>query len=254
MNMVSNAVKYNRDGGWVVISLLPAPPGRCVIAIEDTGSGLSDEQLARLFQPFERLGHETSAIEGSGLGLVITRSLIELMGGTVTLSSVPGAGTLARIDLPAADPPAIRSAIAGRRAARPPGTRARWTQPALRVLYVEDNRINALLFEEAMRVLGGIELLVAENGADALRTVEVWTPQVLVLDANLPDMNGNELLVRLRQRPGLAGVPAYMCSADAMPEDLQRARDSGFQGYWTKPIELNMVSAALDALRPAAPA
>ena len=127
-------------------------------------------------------------------------------------------------------------------------------QPALRVLYVEDNRINALLFEEAMRVLGGIELLVAENGADALRSVEVWTPQVLVLDANLPDMNGNELLVRLRQRPELAGIPAYMCSADAMPEDLQRAHDSGFQGYWTKPIELNMVSAALDALRPAAPA
>ncbi|QTN25307.1 PAS domain S-box protein [Rhizobacter sp. AJA081-3] len=253
MNMVSNAVKYNRNGGWVVISLLPAPPGRCVIAIEDTGSGLSDEQLSRLFQPFERLGHETSAIEGSGLGLVITRSLIELMGGTVTLSSVPGAGTLARIDLPAADPPASAPPSP---ANVPPVIEEQrpMDQPALRVLYVEDNRINALLFEEAMRVLGGIELLVAENGADALRTVEAWTPQVLVLDANLPDMNGNELLVRLRRRPELAGVPAYMCSADAMPEDLQRARDSGFQGYWTKPIELNMVSAALDAQRPAAPA
>jgi CheY-like chemotaxis protein len=224
-----------------------------VIAIEDTGSGLSDEQLARLFQPFERLGHETSAIEGSGLGLVITRSLIELMGGSVSLTSVPGAGTLARIDLPAADAPAATP--------RPPAeappdfeeTRP-MDLPALRVLYVEDNRINALLFEEAMRLLGGIELMVAEHGADALRTVEVWTPQVLVLDANLPDMNGNELLGRLRQRPELAGVPAYMCSADAMPEDLQRARESGFQGYWTKPIEMNAVSDALDALRPAAPA
>jgi PAS domain S-box-containing protein len=253
MNMVSNAVKYNRNGGWVVISLLPSPPGRCVIAIEDTGSGLSDEQLARLFQPFERLGHETSAIEGSGLGLVITRSLIELMGGSVSLTSVPGAGTLARIDLPATDAPAATPPAPAE--APPPFEETRpMDLPALRVLYVEDNRINALLFEEAMRLLGGIELMVAEHGADALRTVEVWTPQVLVLDANLPDMNGNELLGRLRQRPELAGVPAYMCSADAMPEDLQRARESGFQGYWTKPIEMNAVSDALDALRPAAPA
>ncbi|MBL0090918.1 MAG: PAS domain S-box protein [Piscinibacter sp.] len=254
MNMISNAVKYNRDGGWVVISLLPAPPGRCLIAIEDTGSGLTDEQLSRLFQPFERLGHETSAIEGSGLGLVITRSLIELMGGSVTLSSVPGAGTLARIDLPAAKAPAGDAPLAPAQATLASEETRPMDVPSLRVLYVEDNRINALLFEEAMRVLGGIELMVAESGADALGAVAAWTPQVLVLDANLPDMNGNELLGLLRRRSELAEVPAYMCSADAMPEDLQRARDSGFQGYWTKPIELNAVSAALDALRPAAPA
>jgi CheY-like chemotaxis protein len=251
MNMVSNAVKYNRNGGWVTVTLLDSPPGRCVIAIEDTGSGLTDAQLSRLFQPFERLGHETSDIEGSGLGLVITRSLIELMGGTVTLSSVPGAGTLARIDLPAAEaPPAPPSPPAE---ALPMFEETRpMDLPALRVLYVEDNRINALLFEEAMRLLGGIELQVAEHGADALRAVEAWTPQVLVLDANLPDMNGNELLGRLRRRPELARVPAFMCSADAMPEDLERARNSGFAGYWTKPIEMGMVSAALDALRPPA--
>lgn len=253
MNMVSNAVKYNRNGGWVVISLLAAPPGRCAIAIEDTGSGLTDEQLARLFQPFERLGHETSGIEGSGLGLVITRSLIELMGGSVSLTSVPGAGTLARIDLPAADAPEATAPAPAEAASDFEETRP-MDLPALRVLYVEDNRINALLFEEAMRLLGGIELMVAEHGADALRAVQAWTPQVLVLDANLPDMNGYELLGLLRQRPELAGVPAFMCSADAMPEDLQRARDAGFQGYWTKPIEMNAVSTALDALRPTAAA
>jgi CheY-like chemotaxis protein len=251
MNMVSNAVKYNRNGGWVVISLLAAPPGRCAIAIEDTGSGLTDEQLARLFQPFERLGHETSGIEGSGLGLVITRSLIELMGGSVSLTSVPGAGTLARTTCLLPTPRGHRARAGGNRLdfeeTRP------WTACAARAVR-RGQRINALLFEEAMRVLGGIELMVAESGADALGAVAAWTPQVLVLDANLPDMNGNELLGLLRRRSELAEVPAYMCSADAMPEDLQRARDSGFQGYWTKPIELNAVSAALDALRPAAPA
>jgi CheY-like chemotaxis protein len=114
---------------------------------------------------------------------------------------------------------------------------------------VEDNRINALLFEEAMRLLGGIELEVAESGADAVALLRSWTPQVLVLDANLPDMNGHELLQRLRQHAELADVPAFMCSADAMPEDLERARASGFQGYWTKPIEIGKVSEALAALR-----
>lgn len=248
MNMVSNAVKYNRSGGWVAVSLLASPPGRCVIAIEDTGSGLTDDQLARLFQPFERLGHETSAIEGTGLGLVITRSLIEQMGGTVTLSSVPGAGTLARIDLPASDapaaaPPAVAAPQVGRVAAA-------GDAPPLRVLYVEDNRINALLFEEAMRLLGGVELQVAEDGTEALSLVQSWTPEVLVLDANLPDMNGRDLLARLRRHPELAQTPAFMCSADAMAEDLQRAREAGFQDYWTKPIEMAKVSSALDALRP----
>ncbi|MBX3608115.1 MAG: PAS domain S-box protein, partial [Piscinibacter sp.] len=101
VNVMSNAVKYNRQGGWVCITLLEAPPGRCVIGVEDTGAGLSDAQLARLFQPFERLGHETSGIQGTGLGLVIARGLTEQMGGTLALSSVPGAGTLARIELAA---------------------------------------------------------------------------------------------------------------------------------------------------------
>ncbi len=247
MNMVSNAVKYNRAGGWVVVSLLDAPQGRCVIGVEDTGSGLTEDQLSRLFQPFERLGHETSGIEGSGLGLVITRSLIEQMGGTISLTSVPGAGTLARIDLPAAEPPTSPAPLDE---ADPVPSLARPSPAApLRLLYVEDNRINALLFEEAMRVLGGVELQVAEDGAEALRLAAQWTPQVLVLDANLPDMHGHELLGRLRRLPRLEEVPAFMCSADAMPEDLSRARDAGFLDYWTKPIELPKVSAALDALR-----
>ena len=252
MNMVSNAVKYNRPGGWVLVSLLEAPEGRCTIAIEDTGSGLTDEQLARLFQPFERLGHETTGIEGSGLGLVITRSLIAQMGGSVSLSSVPGAGTLARIELPAAESPDTALApLSPPEIGVPSPPQA--AEEALKVLYVEDNRINALLFEEAMRLLGGVELQIAESGGEAMQLLAGWTPQVLVLDANLPDMNGHELLGKLRANAALAALPAFMCSADAMPEDLERARASGFQGYWTKPIEMAKVSAALDALRATTP-
>ena len=219
-----------------------------VLGVEDTGSGLSDDQLVRLFQPFERLGHESSEIEGSGLGLVIARSLAIEMGGQLTLSSVKDAGTLARIELPGCDAPdtvpAALDDTTALVAAPAPVQRA-----ALRLLYVEDNRINALLFEEAMRVLGGFELRVVEHGVGALELVREWTPEVLVLDANLPDMSGFEVLRRLRELPALARVPAYMCSADAMPEDIQRARDAGFEGYWTKPIEMAVVSADLEALR-----
>ncbi len=252
INVISNAVKYNRAGGWVCVGLLEAPPGRIALGVEDTGSGLSDEQLVRLFQPFERLGHESSDIEGSGLGLVIARALVGQMGGALTLSSVPKAGTLARIDLPSCDAPedvpdTAPAPLAG--GTTPDAAPAPALQAPLRVLYVEDNRINALLFEEAMRVLGGFELRVAEDGAGALALVRDWTPQVLVLDANLPDMSGFEVLRRLRALPVLAHVPAFMCSADAMPEDLVRARDAGFEGYWTKPIEMAVVSADLEALR-----
>jgi PAS domain S-box-containing protein len=252
INVISNAVKYNRPGGWVCVGLLEAPAGRVVLGVEDTGSGLSDDQLVRLFQPFERLGHESSEIEGSGLGLVIARSLCVEMGGTLTLSSVKDAGTLARIELPGCDAPAILPDALADASQVPAPPSAPPQRPALKLLYVEDNRINALLFEEAMRVLGGYDLRVVEDGANALELVREWTPQVLVLDANLPDMSGFEVLRRLRELPSLAGVPAYMCSADAMPEDIQRARDAGFEGYWTKPIEMGVVSADLEALRQSA--
>ncbi len=256
INIVANAIKYNRAGGWVCISLLPGDEQHWVLAVEDTGSGLTQDELARLFQPFERLGHESSDIEGSGLGLVIARRLVEEMGGELTLSSVPASGTLVRIALPRAEaPPTARVGAApmpptagGANAPAPP--EAESAPPALRMLYVEDNRINAILFEEAVRMRGGVELQVAEDGAEALALVRHWQPEVLVLDANLPDMSGYDVLARLRKLPALAGVPAFMCSADAMDEDVQRATAAGFVGYWTKPIDIARVMSDLDRLLP----
>jgi CheY-like chemotaxis protein len=121
----------------------------------------------------------------------------------------------------------------------------------MRVLYVEDNRVNQILFEETIRLHGGIDLRLAENGAEALALVEQWRPEALVLDAHLPGMNGYELLLQLRGRPGLANTPAFMCSADALPEDMERGRRAGFVGYWTKPIDIARVMNDLDALRAA---
>jgi CheY-like chemotaxis protein len=122
----------------------------------------------------------------------------------------------------------------------------------MRLLYVEDNRINALLFEEALKLQPGFELRVAEDGAQAVELAREWAPQVLVLDSHLPDVNGAALLQRLRELPGLAGVPAFMCSADAQTEDVQRALAAGFLGYWSKPISIVNVLRDLQALLPPA--
>jgi len=120
----------------------------------------------------------------------------------------------------------------------------------MRVLYVEDNRINAILFEETLRMHGGVELRIAEDGAEALDVVKDWTPDLLVLDAHLPDMTGYEVLTALRRQPALVGTPAFMCSADASASDQQSARDAGFVGYWAKPIHIPTVRADLDRLFP----
>jgi CheY-like chemotaxis protein len=209
---------------------------------------LAPRQLERLFQPFERLGRETSTIEGTGLGLIIARSLTVAMGGSLDILSRAGAGTRVLVELPLAASAEVAVAAAPaspQAAAEPP---ARNGSPALRMLYVEDNRINAILFEEAIRLREGVELRLAEDGTDALDLVRDWRPDVLVLDAHLPGMNGFELLQALRREAGLDDVPAFMCSADAMPDDVQRAADAGFAGYWAKPINIAKIMSDLDRL------
>ncbi len=245
LNILSNAVKYNRDGGSLRCSATAAA-GTVALRIEDSGRGLAAEQLARLFQPFERLGFETSEIEGTGLGLIIARRLMQEMGGHLALDSEPGVGTCVTLTLPRAGA-AVAADTAPPPAVRPPPASA---PLPLRLLYVEDNPLNALLFAEAIGSRPGIELKLAEDGTEALALVAHWRPDVLVIDARLPGLSGHEVLEHMRRRPGLAATPAFMCSADAMPEDLQRAADAGFVGYWTKPIDIERVMHDLSTLRP----
>ncbi|HJW11284.1 MAG TPA: ATP-binding protein, partial [Albitalea sp.] len=245
LNVASNAVKYNRPAGVVRWSA-DAPPGsaRVRLSIEDSGSGLAPQQLDRLFQPFERLGKETSTIEGTGLGLIIARSLTVAMGGSLEVVSRSGVGTRVLIELPRAACAALPEA----QAAPPCGTPCAPLGPPMRMLYVEDNRINAIVFEEALRLRDGMELRLAEDGAEALDQVRDWRPDVLVLDSHLPGMNGFELLRALRDQAGLVDVPAFMCSADAMPDDIRRAAEAGFVGYWPKPIDIAKIMSDLDQL------
>ncbi|WP_052736069.1 ATP-binding protein [Aquincola tertiaricarbonis] len=241
LNIGSNAIKYNRPAGHVHWHLEAESGGSVAIEVRDTGSGMTQDQQARLFQPFERLGREGN-IEGSGLGLLIARRLVGDMGGSLSLSSQPGVGTVVRILLPA-EPPA---APAAGTTAGVPGPAAR-TAP-LRLLYLEDNRVNALLFTEALRMHSDVEPHVVETGAELFERLDELRPDVLVLDAHLPDCNGYEVLARLRTLPGYAAVPAYMCSADAAPEDMARAQQAGFAGYWSKPLDLSRILADLGRL------
>ncbi|HET8871183.1 MAG TPA: PAS domain S-box protein [Aquabacterium sp.] len=259
MNVGSNAIKYNYNGGNVRYDVERVDQNCLSVIVSDSGPGMSAQQLGRLFQPFERLGRETSNIEGTGLGLIITRSLVEAMGGRMEIRSQPGAGTRVTLILPqsshAPDTPVQAASTSDSSLPSsvmniaPSETSDNPTPPRpLRVLYVEDNRINAMLFEEALRPYPQIELDVAEDGQMALSMAKEKTPDVLVLDAHLPGMSGFEVLRALRTVPGLKQAPAYMCSADAMPEDVAKAHDEGFTGYWTKPIDIVEVTNVLCTL------
>jgi PAS domain S-box-containing protein len=274
-NLLTNAIKYNRPDGQVTIEVSPHDHTGVCVAVRDTGLGMDAGQLARLFQPFERLGRDTSSIEGSGLGLLITRSLIQAMGGEIDIHSDLGTGTRIAFTLahastqPLIEPPEPSHAsveglsgtvssptqtqsntpMSATSTAPPPALNsAHDAGYPLRVLYIEDNRINALLFQEALRDYEYIHLEVAEDGQMAMSTAREFKPHVLVVDAHLPGMSGFEVLRALRTLPGLVDVPAYMCSADALPEDIARAHAEGFVGYWTKPIDIPEVVNTLSAL------
>ncbi len=248
-NIASNAVKFNRPAGvvrWTVD--VDSTSGRVRLCTQDTGGGLKPQQLERLFQPFERLGRETSAIEGSGLGLIIARSLAVAMGGQLVVQSRVGVGTQVMLELPMARQSALPFDAPEHDPAEQPPASPDDAAALLRLLYVEDNRINAILFEEAIRLRDDVELRVAEDPAEAFEQIRDWTPDVLVLDAHLPEMDGFELLDALRQRPGLEEIPAFMCSADALPEDVRRAEAAGFVGFWSKPINIARIMLDIDGL------
>lgn len=237
-NLLSNAAKYNRQGGQIVVSAAARDAASVAVAVHDTGHGLTEDQLRQMFQPFNRLGAEKTRTEGVGLGLVITRSLVEAMQGCLEVQSVEGTGTSFTVVLP-------RS-----KAALPASTveSGEPTEPAprgvlRRVLCAEDNPVNATLMQAVLEDLPGVAVYIGATGEDTLRHAALHPPQLLLLDMQLPDMNGYELLRRLRALPGLARTPAVVVSADAMPEDVARAKEQGFVAYWTKPISVERVRA-----------
>ena len=237
MNLLSNAIKYNRPHGAVYISLHQEDK-QVVFAIRDEGLGLSTEQQAALFQPFNRLGAERTRIEGSGLGLVISRDLMGAMGGTLTVQSELGQGAVFNLTFPLAIDAASKE-TAPAPAAESPSPRIAPTRRC--VLYVEDEPINVLLMEEIFRRQPAWTLLVATDGQQGLQLARSHHPDLLLIDMNLPDMNGLEVLQQLRMDAATKNLRCVVLSADALPDQVSAALAAGFSDYWTKPIDVPLV-------------
>lgn len=244
INLLSNAIKYNRIGGTVVIECGACATGRIRISVTDTGTGLPAEKLAQLFQPFNRLGQETSAEEGTGIGLIVTKRLVELMGGIIGVESTSGVGSVFWIELITVAAPQIVAGIAE----STPVTQAQvLNDVALRtLLYVEDNPANLKLVEQLIARCPNMRLLSATDGYLGVKIARAFQPEVILMDINLPGISGIEALKILHEDPTTAHIPVVALSANAMPSDIVKGMEAGFFRYLTKPIKINEFLDALD--------
>jgi PAS domain S-box-containing protein len=239
VNLLSNAVKYNRPGGSVVLTW-KVVDGWCEVLVVDTGQGIPADRLTSLFEPFNRLGAEASKVEGTGIGLVLSRQLAEMMGGTLGVTSVFGEGTKASLKLRVAASPV--DAPASPPLEPPVGP----ISHPLRVLYAEDNEVNAELVRQIVRLRPSVSLRVAHNGTVALEMAALDPPDLMLVDMNLGDMTGIELARSLRHDRSTRGIRLVALSADALPEQIDAAMRSGFEGYLTKPIDFRGLLALFD--------
>jgi CheY-like chemotaxis protein len=217
-----------------------------VLQVRDSGRGMASEQLLHVFEPFNRLGLERKGIEGTGIGLAIVKANVERMGGTVHVQSTVGVGSVFEVRLPSAasapaPPPPVETV-------RNPDVAPTEAARTGRLLYIEDNPVNALIVRELIAQRGNLTLDEADDGASGIESARECHPDLILVDMQLPDFDGLEVLRRLRADPSTAAIPCIALSANAMPEDIQLALGAGFADYWTKPLDFRVFLGALDTL------
>lgn len=246
VNLVSNGIKYNRRGGRVILEVERVRDSVLRLSVRDTGRGIPPERLDELFQPFKRLGAEASDIEGSGIGLTITRRIVEAMGGCLGVDSVVGEGSNFHVDLTVASslpvavlaPSVAGLAIAG--------------EPTL--LYVEDSAANRKLMEEIMGAFANVTLLTASNAEDGIGLARARHPDLIIMDINLPGLTGFDALGELRRFESTKDIPVMALSASVMPADIRRGLEAGFVDYLVKPVDIVTLVEAINRSRtPALP-
>lgn len=246
VNLLSNAIKYNRLHGDVEVACRTTDRGCVHISVRDNGDGLSASKLEQLFQPFNRLGQEDSNEEGTGIGLVVSKRLVELMGGSIGALSTVGVGSQFWIELNLASPHALvldtGTAPALQLAPAQDGT------PVRTLLYVEDNRANMELVAQLIARRPDMRLLRAEDGLRGIALARAQQPDVILMDINLPGISGLQALGLLREDPLTRHIPVLALSANAMPRDIERGMEAGFYRYLTKPIKISEFMQALDEI------
>ncbi|HEX2541895.1 MAG TPA: PAS domain-containing protein [Caldimonas sp.] len=241
INLVSNAIKYNRRGGSVLVET-GTVDDEALLVVRDTGRGLNREQIDSLFEPFNRFGVEDEGIEGTGIGLTIVRALVDGMHGRIEVSSEPGEGTEFIVRLPAAG---SHGASHGAAAVVDDAAVEDESDRQGTILYIEDNAVNVLLVEELVRSVGGLRVVSELTGASGVARAASLQPDLVLIDLQLPDFDGYEVLRRLRAEPRTRDLPCIALSANAMPDDVRRGIAAGFADYWTKPIDFSIFLAAL---------
>jgi len=235
INLLSNAIKYNQANGTVVVECSRTSPDRMRISVRDTGAGLPPDMLSQLFQPFNRLGQERGREEGTGIGLVMSKRLVELMGGLIGVESSVGVGSVFWFELNASSEPQLEP--------EPPAAIAVTELPQSGVLrtllYVEDNPANLKLIEQLIARRPDIRLLSAKDGNRGIELARAHRPDVILMDINLPGISGIEALKILREDSETTHIPVVALSANAMPRDIEKGLQAGFFRYLTKPIKVN---------------
>lgn len=244
LNFLSNAVKYNIEGGLVTIAVERLPANRTRISVTDTGQGIPESKLALLFQPFERLGAEQTAVEGTGLGLALSRALAEAMGGSVGVKTAMQKGSTFWLELESAELPAIPDAP-------PPdaeSTAGAATARRATIVYVEDNASNVRLMRGIIKQRPGLELLHAATAEQGLSMIRHRHPELVLLDLHLPDMPGDEIVRRLRADPATKAIPIVIATADASPGVRKRMLAAGATESLSKPLDIQRVLQLFDEL------
>jgi CheY-like chemotaxis protein len=244
INLLSNAIKYNRPQGAVSVTCTVNSEHRIRISVQDTGEGLTADNLAQLFQPFNRLGQEASSEPGTGIGLVMSKRLVELMGGEIGVESTVGVGSVFWFELDRAAEP--QPAAGEAEAPEKHHTHVLNGAEPRTLLYVEDNLANMQLVEQLIARRPDLRLLSAGDAISGIELARTHQPEVILMDINLPGMSGIQALEILREDPLTAHIPVLAISANAMPHDIRKGLEAGFLRYITKPIDVNQFMEALE--------
>jgi CheY-like chemotaxis protein len=244
MNFASNAIKYNRPGGTVVLALAASEATTVRVTVTDTGVGIPLDKQDKMFQPFQRAGQETGPIEGTGIGLVITKRLAELMGGRVGFRSAPGVGSEFWVDIPV-------HRTTARMSAAPSATQGSLTQlegAQRHIVYVEDNPANVAFMRDLLGQFDSINLVTAPTAEIGLELTRRFLPDVVLMDINLPGMSGIDALRAIQTDLQLKHIPVIALTAAASDRDKQRGMQAGFYRYLTKPVRVDELIGALEQL------